>query len=217
MQLTAKLTQLLPIQTGTGKNGEWKKQDIIVETDGQYPKKVCVSIWGDKINEGQLQIGNLLKFELVIESQEYNNKWYTTISAWKLELLSPDQYHQASINNEASGNFKFKEKLKPGELLERLKTAQNNISFKILKHVPGFVNLKEFLKTEKGKKLYKELKEEKGVFLDITENGEIIPKDSRPESVISAKETTDIEPLETRIKLKPRFPFVKTNLSEEDS
>jgi hypothetical protein len=50
MQLTANLLQLLPIQTGTGKNGEWKKQNIIIETDGQYPKKVCISIWGDKIN-----------------------------------------------------------------------------------------------------------------------------------------------------------------------
>ena len=55
MQLTAILLQLLPMQTGTGKNGEWKKQDIIFETDGQYPKKVCISIWGDKNNEGQLQ------------------------------------------------------------------------------------------------------------------------------------------------------------------
>lgn len=86
MQLTAKLSQLLPIQTGTGKNGEWKKQDIIVETDGQYPKKVCISIWGDKINEGQLQIGNLLQIDFDIESREYNNKWYTDIKAWKIEL-----------------------------------------------------------------------------------------------------------------------------------
>lgn len=86
MQLTAKLTQLLPIQTGTGKNGEWKKQDIIVETDGQYPKKVCVSIWGDKINEGQLQIGNLLQIDFDIESREYNSKWYTDIKAWKIEI-----------------------------------------------------------------------------------------------------------------------------------
>jgi len=30
MQLTAKLNQLLPLQIGIGKNGEWKKQDIIV-------------------------------------------------------------------------------------------------------------------------------------------------------------------------------------------
>ncbi len=86
MQLTAKLIQLLLIQTGTGKNGDWKKQDIIVETDGQYPKKVCISIWGDKINEGQLQIGNLLQIDFDIESREYNNKWYTDIKAWKIEL-----------------------------------------------------------------------------------------------------------------------------------
>ncbi len=32
MQITAKLIQTLPLQTGQGKNGEWKKQDIIVET-----------------------------------------------------------------------------------------------------------------------------------------------------------------------------------------
>jgi hypothetical protein len=36
-----------------------EKQGIIFETDGHYPKKVCISNWGDKINEGQLQIGNL--------------------------------------------------------------------------------------------------------------------------------------------------------------
>lgn len=88
MQLTAKLTQLLPIQTGTGKNGDWKKQDIIVETDGQYPKKVCISIWGDKINEGKLQIGNLLKIDFDIESREYNSKWYTDLKPWKMEIAS---------------------------------------------------------------------------------------------------------------------------------
>ena len=87
MQLTAKLIQLLPIQTGTGKNGQWKKQDIIVETDGQYPKKVCISIWGEKINEAQLQIDNLLKIDFDIESREYNSKWYTDIKAWKIDVV----------------------------------------------------------------------------------------------------------------------------------
>jgi hypothetical protein len=40
MQLTAKLIQLLPLQTGTGKN-QWKKQDIIVETEATYRKNMC--------------------------------------------------------------------------------------------------------------------------------------------------------------------------------
>jgi hypothetical protein len=86
MQIKAKLINLLPLQTGTGKNGEWKKQDIIVETDGQYPKKVCFSIWGDKINEQQLVIGNTLVIDFDIESREFSGKWYTDLKAWKVDL-----------------------------------------------------------------------------------------------------------------------------------
>lgn len=59
MQLIAKLTQLLPIQTSSVENGEWKKNDITVVTDSQYPKKVCISILSIKINDAQLQISNL--------------------------------------------------------------------------------------------------------------------------------------------------------------
>ena len=103
MQLTAKLTQLLPIQTGTGKNGEWKKQDIIVETDGQYPKKVCISIWGDKINEGHLQIGNELKIDFVIYSRDYNGRWYTDIKAWKIELASSGNQTNSNVPDSKEG------------------------------------------------------------------------------------------------------------------
>jgi hypothetical protein len=86
MDLTAKLVQMLPLQKGQGKNGEWKKQDIIVETGGQYPKKVCISIWGDKINEKALQIGNTLNISFDVESREYNGRWYTDVKAWKVEV-----------------------------------------------------------------------------------------------------------------------------------
>ena len=86
MELTAKLVQVLPLQRGTGKNGEWKKQDVIVETGGQYPKKVCISIWGDKINESALQMGNMLNISFDVESREYNGRWYTDVKAWKVEV-----------------------------------------------------------------------------------------------------------------------------------
>jgi hypothetical protein len=88
MIITAKLIHLLPVQKGESKNGQWKKQDIIVETDGQYPKKVCVSIWGDKIKEDQLQVGNFLTLSYELESREYNNKWYTDVKAFKIELIN---------------------------------------------------------------------------------------------------------------------------------
>ena len=86
MQLTSKLIQLLPLQTGIGKNGQWKKQDIIVETDEKYPKKICITIWGDKIDEKQLQPGNMLTIDYDIESREFNGKWYTDVKAWKIQV-----------------------------------------------------------------------------------------------------------------------------------
>lgn len=112
MQLTAKLTQLLPLQTGTGKNGQWKKQEFIVETEGQFPKKVCISVWGDKINESQLQIGSNLKIDFDIESREYNGRWYTDVKAWKIELAGaggqtapggPGNQDMGSANDDEDG------------------------------------------------------------------------------------------------------------------
>ena len=106
MQRTAKLIQVLPIQTGTGKNGQWKKQDIIVETEGQYPKKICISIWGDKIDEKQLQTGNNFKIDFDVESREFNGRWYTDVKAWKIELAgAPAQTGQADTYfDEVQGN-----------------------------------------------------------------------------------------------------------------
>jgi hypothetical protein len=87
MQITAKLIQVLPMQTGKGKNGDWYKQEVILETDDQYPKKICITIWGDKIKEAALQLGNVLKIDFDIESREYNNRWFTDLKAWKVELV----------------------------------------------------------------------------------------------------------------------------------
>ncbi len=87
MNIIGKITELLPLQTGISKNGQWRKQDIVVETRGQYQKKICVSIWGDKINEKQLVIGNNLDISFELESRDFNGKWYTDVKAWKIILI----------------------------------------------------------------------------------------------------------------------------------
>ena len=105
MQLTAKLIQVLPLQSGTGKNGQWKKQDIIVETEGQYPKKVCVSIWGDKIDERQLQVNNTLKLEFEVESREFNGKWYTDVKAWKIDVAGSTSSASSKVQEKPEPDF----------------------------------------------------------------------------------------------------------------
>ncbi len=88
MDINGKVIQLLPLQSGEGKNGQWKKQDFVIETDGTYPKKVCISVWGDKIDTSVLQIGNQVNVSFDIESREYNGRWYTDVRAWKVESMA---------------------------------------------------------------------------------------------------------------------------------
>jgi hypothetical protein len=85
MELKGKVIQLLQMQTGMGKKGQWKKQEFIVETQTQYPKKVCLSAWGDKIDQYSLSVGDLVSVSVDLESREYNGRWYTEARAWKLE------------------------------------------------------------------------------------------------------------------------------------
>ncbi len=96
MEFKGRLTQLLSPVTGEGKNGTWKKQEVIIETGDQYPKKICIEVWGDKINENQLQQGNNLVIQADVESREYNGKWYTGIKAWKVEVAGQSAPQQAS-------------------------------------------------------------------------------------------------------------------------
>ena len=72
------------MQSGQGKNGTWKKQEFILETQGQYPKKVCLSLWGEKVDETRLSVGEKITASINIESREYNGRWYTDVRAWKI-------------------------------------------------------------------------------------------------------------------------------------
>jgi len=100
MEITGKITNILPIQTGVGKTGnEWKKQEIIIQTEEQYPKSICITLWGNAISD-KIKQGDKIKASIDIESREFNGKWYTTVKAWKIESLS------ASNENEVEKDFK---------------------------------------------------------------------------------------------------------------
>ncbi|MDR3296914.1 MAG: DUF3127 domain-containing protein [Prevotellaceae bacterium] len=86
MEIKGKLIKKMPVVTGQGRNGEWRRQDVILETEGgQYPRKVCLTVWGDKVNVAAFNEGETLTAQVDIESREFNDKWYTSVSAWKIE------------------------------------------------------------------------------------------------------------------------------------
>jgi hypothetical protein len=84
MEITGKLISVLPEETGEGKNGPWRKQNFILETQEQFPKKVCITTWGDKINLNTFQENEVITASINIESREWNGKWFTDVKAWRV-------------------------------------------------------------------------------------------------------------------------------------
>jgi Protein of unknown function (DUF3127). len=84
MDISGKIVQFLPVQTGQGKNGTWKKQEFILETFDTYPKKICIAVWGDKIDLSPFKPGDTVDVSFDVESREYNGRWYTDVKAWKV-------------------------------------------------------------------------------------------------------------------------------------
>lgn len=87
MEISGKIIQVLEAQQGNSAKGSWKRQDFILETSEQYPKKVCISNWNDKVDLNAFPIGTGVKIGINLESREYNGKWYTDVRAWKMDAL----------------------------------------------------------------------------------------------------------------------------------
>ncbi len=106
MEVTGKIIAVLPEQGGTSKTGnEWKKQEYVLETQEQYPKKVCFQLFGaDRIAQAAIQPGEVLTVSFDIDSREYQGRWFTNINAWKVEradaaagsFVTPDNFAPAA-------------------------------------------------------------------------------------------------------------------------
>lgn len=95
MEIKGKVTSVGAVQSGQGQKGEWKKQIVVIETEGQYPKTVAITLWNDKV--GGATYGEAITASIDIESREFNGKWYTEVKAWKIE---GDEVASNSVDDE---------------------------------------------------------------------------------------------------------------------
>lgn len=85
LKITGTVKQVFDEVSGESRNGPWRKQEFIIETEGQYPKPVCLVVWGDNIDQFGVQEGERLTAAIDIQSREYNGRWYTDVKAWRVE------------------------------------------------------------------------------------------------------------------------------------
>ncbi len=88
LKVSGKVVHVLQEQTGQGKNGTWRKRDFVIETQDNYPKKICITQWGDDIEQSAVAEGDDVTVSIDIQSNEFKGRWYTNVKAWKVEKTS---------------------------------------------------------------------------------------------------------------------------------
>ncbi len=88
MDISGKIVQKLPLQSGESKTSgkPWQLQSYVLETQEQYPRKVCFEVFGEqRIKDNPCEIDDMVTVSFDIESREFNGRWYTSIRAWKIQ------------------------------------------------------------------------------------------------------------------------------------
>ena len=96
MEIKGTIVQVLPPQSGISKAGNaWKKQEYILENnEGQFPRKICMTCFGQTADAIQLTVGQRVIASFDVESREYNGRWYTVVRLWR---AVPDEAPVAGV------------------------------------------------------------------------------------------------------------------------
>ena len=105
LSVKGRVSQILKPENGVSKGGkEWNKREFVIDTEEQFPRKVCFTLFGDKtpLIDG-LSVGEMVDVSFNLESREYNGKWFHNINAWKIDKPSannlPDAPPEYSMND----------------------------------------------------------------------------------------------------------------------
>jgi hypothetical protein len=105
LSVKGRINQILKPENGVSKGGkEWNKREFVIDTEEQFPRKVCFTLFGDKTSLiDSMSVGETVEVSFNLESREYNGKWFHNINAWKIDKPSagnvPDGPPEYSIND----------------------------------------------------------------------------------------------------------------------
>lgn len=86
MEIQGKIIAALPEKSGVSARGEWKSQTYVIETQGQYPKKLAFDVFGaDRITQFNLQVGDIATVFFDFDAHEYNGRWFNSVRAFNVE------------------------------------------------------------------------------------------------------------------------------------
>ena len=85
MELQGKIIVVLPERGGVSQRGnQWRSISYVLETQEQYPKKLAFDVTNDKIDQLNIQLGEILTVQFDINAREYNGRWFNSVNAWNV-------------------------------------------------------------------------------------------------------------------------------------
>ena len=102
MEFTGKIIAILQPKGGVSKatGNEWKAQEFVIESHDQYPRKMCFEVFGaDKIDQFNIQMGEELTVSFDIDSNQWQDRWFNRIRAWKVERVSVGDRKSTRLNS----------------------------------------------------------------------------------------------------------------------
>ena len=88
MEITGKIIAVLPANSGTSARtgNPWMSQTYVIETQGQYPKKLAFDVFGEeRIKQFNIKQGDDITVSFDIDAHEYNGRWFNQIRAFNVE------------------------------------------------------------------------------------------------------------------------------------
>jgi len=91
MEITGIIEKVLPLESGVTKTGsDWQKQNFIITNNNGYndTKQIfCFEIFGEEkvANFNKFnKVGNNVKVDFNISTNEWKDKYFTSLQAWKV-------------------------------------------------------------------------------------------------------------------------------------
>ena len=98
MELIGKIIQVLPERSGTSARtgSEWRMGSYVLETTtDRFPRKMMFEVFGsDKIQQFNIQVGEMVRVSFDIDAREYLGRWYNSIRAWNVDRNIADPMAQ---------------------------------------------------------------------------------------------------------------------------
>lgn len=89
LKLTGKIVKILPPKTVVSSKGTWISQDYLLDVQDKFSREVLFNVFGqEKIDKFAISLGEIVEVSFNIETKEFNNKYYTSVSAWFVKKIS---------------------------------------------------------------------------------------------------------------------------------